>query len=114
MNLPIEIINHIIGYAMTPIQRVLKEDIENFVETSRDLYKIYYTIRMGPIKTPAPTLHMLVNHILAFDYRFGHGLSIMPHENNMRWGALTVSDRDYLIRDIMFYYNIAENFRPRG
>ena len=107
MILPIEIINHIIGYAITPIPQVLKSDIENFVETRKRLYQIYYMTRIRPVDPPLPTLHILINHILAFDYRFGHGLSILPQENNMRWGALTISHRNYLIHDLMFYYNIS-------
>ena len=66
------------------------------------------TRRRGITKPPPPELHILVNHILAFDARFGHGLSIYPGENNMRWGALTVSNRNYLIRDLLFYYNLED------
>jgi hypothetical protein len=102
--LPWEIVNHIIGYAITPIPRILKNDIENFIETRRELYQIYYMTRIRP--SPPPTLHFLINHILAFDHRFGQGLSIQPQENNMKWGKLSVESRNYLINDLKFYYNI--------
>jgi len=105
VNLPNEIISHIIGYAICPIPRVLKEDIENFAKTRKHLYQIYYMTRVRPPSTP-PTLHFLVNHILAFDYRIGNGLSDSPNENNMRWGSITVSNRNYLIDDLIFYYNL--------
>jgi hypothetical protein len=109
--LPVEIINHIMSYAITPISKVLKNDIENFVKTREQIYEIYHITRIRPILLPLPTLHFMINHILAFDYRFGNGISILPHENNMKWGALIPERRNYLLYDLVFYYNIEDRIK---
>jgi hypothetical protein len=88
-----------------PITQVLKEDIENFVQTKNQLYQIYYMTYMRPPTIP-PTLHFLVNYLLAFDYRYMNGPTKSPRKNNMKWASLTLSNRNYLIEDLIFYYNL--------
>lgn len=103
--LPLEIINHIISYAIIPIPQVLKNDIENFVKTREIIYEILLITCINYLP-PLPSLHHIVNHVLAFDWRIVEGHSYIPQNNNMKWGLLTPYKRNYLLYDLVFYYNI--------